>query len=45
MSTRFTTNVRELYFEFKELTLLIGEPEFDGLHQMLLEIKANIVER
>ena len=42
MSTRSSTNVRDLYFEFKELTPIVGEPEFDGLHQMLLEIKANL---
>jgi hypothetical protein len=42
MSTRSSTNVRNLYFEFKELTPIIGEPELDGLHQMLLEIKANL---
>ena len=42
MSTQSTTNIRDLYFEFKELTPIIGELEFDGLHQMLLEIKANL---
>ena len=42
MYTCATSNVRELYFEHKDLTRIIGEPVFDGLHQMLLEVKANL---
>ena len=42
MSTRATSNVRELYFEHKDLTRIVGEPMFDGLHHMLLQVKANL---
>ena len=42
MSTRATTNVRENYFEHKDLSRIVGEPVFDNLHQMLLEVKANL---
>ena len=41
MSSRSPTNVRELYFEHKELRRINGEPNFESLHYLLLQIKAN----
>ena len=35
-------NVRELYFEHKTLSPIHGEPVFDSLHAMLLQVKANL---
>ena len=34
---------RDLYFEYKSLTRVIGEPTFETLHQLLLELMANTV--
>ena len=34
-------NLNELYFEYKVLTKIIGEPTFDKLHVILRELKAN----
>ena len=34
-------NVRELFFEYKQLTRINGEPNFTTLHNMHLESKAN----
>ena len=42
MSTRATTNVRENYFEHKDLSRIVGEPVFESLHHMLLQVKANL---
>ena len=42
MTTRATSSVRRLYFEHKDLPRIVGEPVFDSLHQMLLEVKANL---
>ena len=42
MSFRATSNVREIYFEHKDLTRIIGETVFNGLHQILLEVKADL---
>ena len=36
-----TVNYRETYFEYPDLTPLVGEPTFDGLHRMSKELKAN----
>ena len=35
-------NVRELFFEYKQLTRIHGEPKFSTLHGMHLECKANL---
>ena len=42
MSTRATSSVREIYFEHKDLSHIVSEPVFDSLHQILLEVKANL---
>ena len=42
MSTRATSSVHELYFEHKYLSRIVGEPVVDSLHQILLEVKANL---
>ena len=42
MSIRATSNVGGLYFEHKNLARIVGELVFDGMHQMLLEVKANL---
>ena len=34
-------NLNELYFEYKVLTKIIGEPTFDKLHVLFRELKAN----
>ena len=34
-------NVKELYFEFQELTPLNGEPTFDTLQKILTQLKSN----
>ena len=41
MSATSNTNFRDLYFEHKDLTRIIGEPTFSTLHLMILELKAN----
>ena len=42
MSATGNTNFRDLYFEHKSLTRIIGEPTLSRLHLMLLQLKANI---
>ena len=42
MTTCTIINVRELHFEYKSFTRIVGEPEFDSLHQMLLEVKEHL---
>ena len=34
-------NLNDLYYEYKVLTKIHGEPTFDGLHAMFRELKAN----
>ena len=34
-------NLKELYFEFKVLPKIAGEPTFGALHEMLKQLKAN----
>ena len=34
-------NLNGLYFEYKILTKIIGEPTFTGLHEMFRELKEN----
>ena len=34
-------NLKELYFEYKVLTKIIGEPDFEKLHGLFRELKAN----
>ena len=41
MTTLANTNMRELYFENKTLTFIMGEPIFASLHQILLQLKAD----
>ena len=41
MSTTANINLNELYFEYKLLTKMIGEPTFDTLHEMFRQLKAN----
>ena len=41
MSATRNTNFRDLYFEHKSLTQIIGEPTFSTLHLMILQLKAN----
>ena len=40
-STTENTNLNELYFEYKVLTKIIGEPTFDKLHKMFQQLQAN----
>ena len=42
MLSVFNGNVREFFFEHKNLTPIHGEPVFDSLHAMLLKVKANL---
>ena len=42
MATRAASSVRELYFKHKDMSRIVGEPKFDSLHQMLLEVKENL---
>ena len=42
MSTTANINLNELYFEYKVLTKIIGEPTFDKLHEMFRQLKANM---
>ena len=41
MSTTANINLNELYFQYKVLTKIIGEPTFDKLHKMFQQLKAN----
>ena len=41
MSTTANINLNELYFEYKVLTKIIGEPNFDKLHKIFRKLKAN----
>ena len=41
MSMTANINLNELYFEYKVLTKIIGEPTFDKLHEMFWQLKAN----
>ena len=41
MSATSNTNFRDLYFEHKALTRIIGESTFSTLQLMLLQLKAN----
>ena len=41
MSTTSSTNFRDLYFEHKALTQIIGEPTFSTLYLMILQLKAS----
>ena len=34
-------NLKELYFEYKVLTKIIGKPDFEKLHVLFRELKAN----
>ena len=34
-------NLKDLYFEYKVLPRIVGEPTFDSLHEMLKQLKAN----
>ena len=43
MSTTENINLNKLYFEYKVLTKVIGEPTFDKLHNIFLQLKANMV--
>ena len=38
-----SVNLRELYFEYKDLSQIQGEPTFESMHKMLLEIKTNCI--
>ena len=40
MSSAGNKNFRELYFEHKDLTRIVGKPTFGYLHAMLIELKA-----
>ena len=42
MSTTANINLNELYFEYKVLTEITGEPTFDELHKMFQQLKANM---
>ena len=39
--TSSSINVKELYFEFQELTPVHGEPIFETLQNLLAQLKAN----
>ena len=39
--TTANVNLKDLYFEYKVLTKLIGEPNFENLHVLFRELKAN----
>ena len=41
MSTTAHINLNELYFDYKLLTKITGEPTFIKLHKMFRQIKAN----
>ena len=41
MSTTEDINLNELYFEYKVLTKITGEPTFDKLHKMFQQLKEN----
>ena len=41
MSTTANINLNELYFEYKVLTKIIGQPTFDKLHKMFQQLQAN----
>ena len=41
MSTTANINLNELYFEYKILNKITGEPSFDKLHEMFRKFKAN----
>ena len=41
MSSTGNKIFRELYFEHKDLTCIVGDPTFAPLHSILLELKAN----
>ena len=41
MSMTANINLNELYFEYKVLTQITGEPTFDKLHKMFRQLKAN----
>ena len=36
-------NYKDLYFEYKVLTRINGEPDFASLHHLLLQLKANAI--
>ena len=36
-----SVNLLELYFEYKDLSRIQGEPTFESMYKMLLELKAN----
>lgn len=40
-SATTSANIQNLYFEYKDLTQISGEPTFSTLHYMLLQLKAN----
>ena len=42
MSTTANINLNKLYFEYKVLTKIIGEPTFDKLHEIFWQLKANM---
>ena len=39
--TSLSINAKDLYFEFQELTPFHGEPTFDTLQKLIIQLKAN----
>ena len=44
MSTTTNINLNELYFEYKVLMKIIGEPTFNKFHEFFRQLKANTAE-
>ena len=43
MMTTANINLNEIYFEYKVLPVITGEPTFNALHEILKQVKANTV--